>query len=394
MNAARADVPPPIDNSGLVWHNLPSIPHAGAELVAPLPGGKWLVYYLSTRSYQDTYIVRVNADFTEDTALPRIHLSNELRYYWDIPTLFGSLPDGRVVLGSRRLFVNTGTSQTFLAVFGADGKPDASFGEGGTLLFSSPFGGSELLFGGAFTADGKILLGVLGEHGSMRVLRLTGEGDVDFTFGRNGVATVSLRVKNLGLPALVTRGDGSIVLAVNRDDSAQVGLIAFDRNGKALQTFGDTGIVHTDLAAGSSLSLKALDRDRLAVYVAKGVVGQAALFDRAGKRDPALAPGTPQSQLRYTEQIDEFRAVMAEGHGSHLAACGTFAERNGHFTFNEVICHELGKEKARRIRVSEHFPGFPLFLASSTDRFLLFVGMGLWSNNQLEKSGVIEIPFQ
>src|SRR5262249_3272134 len=107
----------------------------------------------------------------------------------------------------------------------ADGTPDTSFGQGGTVLFgtlSKPFGSGliwEVSVGVIVGADGKVVVAGLASgspepDGGLAVARLNPDGSLDTTFGTGGVQVTPFGTgNNHTLPLALAPGpDGSFVV--------------------------------------------------------------------------------------------------------------------------------------------------------------------------------------
>ncbi|WP_084318952.1 beta strand repeat-containing protein [Deferrisoma camini] len=99
-------------------------------------------------------------------------------------------------------------TDVLLLKFGADGALDTTFGSGGAVTWDGG-GTSDQGLGLAVTADGKILVGG-STDGSGVVLRFSGAGQLDTTFGTNGVLTWS---GGSVVVAFQVLSDGSVLAA-------------------------------------------------------------------------------------------------------------------------------------------------------------------------------------
>jgi uncharacterized delta-60 repeat protein len=152
-------------------------------------------------------ILRYTADGTLDTtfgsngcATPFAGVGGPLR-------AMAIQPDGRIVVGS---FASGGFA---LARLMADGSLDASFGSGGQVLSDFSPGASELAYGMALQADGRIVLAGQADGGSGVVVTLArhnSDGSLDTTFGAGGLVFSGFPG---GANAGAVRPDGRIVVA-------------------------------------------------------------------------------------------------------------------------------------------------------------------------------------
>jgi uncharacterized delta-60 repeat protein len=162
-----------------------------------------------------------------------------------------------------------------------DGELDPSFGANGVAVV--PTERDSFAVAGALQPDGKILLGgVTGRR--VIVARMNTDGALDDTFSSDGIA--SYRVDSQVFDGdMALLADGSIVAAAgNFDDSW---LVRFDANGTRDATFGGTGsIVRTNrrirsLVADGDGFLEIAASSTFRVFVSR--------YDAVGALDPSFA---------------------------------------------------------------------------------------------------------
>ncbi|MDB5323922.1 MAG: hypothetical protein JWN40_5553 [Phycisphaerales bacterium] len=172
-------------------------------------------------------------------------------------------PGGKVLLVGMMQFTD-GAGRLAITRYNADGSLDNSFGDHGTAVLTwspatSPSGGGSA---GMETgpgllhvlSDGSILLARstgVGPGADVQVVRLTAAGQIDTTFGDDGVATaVDAGVPNL----LAVDADGKILVAATQrgmrtigsmtsDRATRVNVVRFTADGALDTTFGDGGWV-------------------------------------------------------------------------------------------------------------------------------------------------------
>ena len=148
-------------------------------------------------------------------------------------------PGGMIVAGG-----DSGGNFAF-ARYDADGHLDPNFAQNGRQLYGLGAGNNGL---GAIAvqADGKIVAAG-SEGGSVVVVRLTAAGEADGTFGNGGLAVVGPLAarQDLGAPdrseglALEPNGD---ILVANRTATGHFGLARLNPNGNLDTTFGTNGM--------------------------------------------------------------------------------------------------------------------------------------------------------
>lgn len=182
---------------------------------------------------------------------------------WSIITYDGSFShvqdmafqeDGQIILGG--FIVNpAGRYQMAAARINTDGTLDNSFGIAGKVAFS--FGvDHDIATTIAIQPDGKI---VLGGHSYIRsnprlaydfaVARLDANGDLDNTFGNNGVSTAQIVDEANYANDIIIQEDGRIILAGRTVKLIEYdfAMLRFNTDGTLDESFGNNGKVKTDV---------------------------------------------------------------------------------------------------------------------------------------------------
>jgi uncharacterized delta-60 repeat protein len=209
-------------------------------------------------------------------------------------------PYGNVVVGAR--LSGFSGEAIGLARFGADGQPDAAFGDGGLLTVASEYSWLAL----ALTMDnnGRILVGgfVFGLPGRFFtdafVRRFESDGTADDSFGTGGVVLIQPDTSS-EIQALALQADGKI-LAGGRLWGPEYYqsrwlLARFDQNGVPDAQFGSAGRVEFDPSSGHDVIL-GIAPSEAGIHVAgqtetlqKGL--PAARFLANGSLDTGFGPG-------------------------------------------------------------------------------------------------------
>ena len=140
--------------------------------------------------------------------------------------------------------------------FNSNGSLDATFGNGGTAIIS----GDAVANAVTIQNDGKIIVACESQGGTyISLLRFTANGTLDSSFGFNGIATKS----GLGGRALAIQSDGKIAVAGFTKNSSPYGydfaLVRYNTNGSLDSTFGTGGIVSTaigDFAIAEAIAIQ------------------------------------------------------------------------------------------------------------------------------------------
>lgn len=151
-------------------------------------------------------------------------------------------PDGKVVAAGQTW---PGSANQFVAVrFEVDGDIDSTFGTNGVAI--APYFSYSNCYAASLQPDGKILMaGTMGDY--MAAARLLPNGDLDSTFGDDGIAlgwtSGIARCYGIGL-----QQDGKVVLCgSNHYFNGDYAVMRFTAGGDLDSTFGQGGLVVSDL---------------------------------------------------------------------------------------------------------------------------------------------------
>ena len=162
----------------------------------------------------------------------------------DYATAVAIQPDGKIVA----VGVADGGTHIVLSRYEHDGRPDASFGDGGVA--TRPLDGilHDIGTDVAVQADGRILVSVTTVEffsPNIQLMRFAGDGDPDTGFGTDGVIGIDLGGGQLPLPQrLAPQSDGKVLVL----GSAGENLIAarFHTDGTPDLDFGRQGLLHVE----------------------------------------------------------------------------------------------------------------------------------------------------
>jgi uncharacterized delta-60 repeat protein len=158
-------------------------------------------------------------------------------------------PDGKMVVAGYTYASGAGTADFLVARYLADGRLDTSFGGTGSVLID--FAGSDdRAVALALRPDGRIVVGgsaAVSGRLKFAAAQLLQNGDLDATFGANGITYVSIDSFAHDFPqGMALQADGAIILAGKRqrdDGTTSLVLVRLTANGMADASFGDAGIV-------------------------------------------------------------------------------------------------------------------------------------------------------
>lgn len=255
---ASANAPVPLSiattfgNSGSVSQNYITTATAVQPNGQVLTAG--LYYRGGTSNVFDAALTRYNADGTIDTSFgTNGTVITDLSGQADHIQSMIVQPDGKILVGG---YFGDGPIFNFeLARYNSDGTLDSTFGSGGKVLLQRANDYNEIT-SLALQSDGKILAagtvdGGSGSYGEFAVARFNTNGTLDTTFGTNGLATADLTTESDGANGVVVQSNGDIVLAGTTKGGnydSEVALVRFTSTGALDSTFGNSGVVLTDLS--------------------------------------------------------------------------------------------------------------------------------------------------
>jgi uncharacterized delta-60 repeat protein len=216
-------------------------------------------------------------------------------------------PDGKIVAAGKFFNPSTTQQEFALARYLPDGTLDTPFDSGGHV--TTDVGGSGFASAVALEPDGKIvaagsIFNVATSHLDFALARYLPDGTLDTTFGGDGRVTTDFGVPS-SAHALALQADGKIV-AVGGAFFVRFALARYRPDGSLDTTFGDDGLVTTDVGGANTsfadaLVIQPLD-GRLVVAGSSSVTGQD-IFDFALARYDAglvgVGPPTNQEECKH-----------------------------------------------------------------------------------------------
>jgi len=164
-------------------------------------------------------------------------------------------PDGKLILFGWSTDVN---NLSFAALrYNADGTLDSTFGENGIVV--TDIGGiSDYGYSVALQSDGKIVaVGytyTADDVYNYAVVRYLADGSLDNSFGAEGIATSSIGPDFDNNTYIVIQPDGKILVvgAASFGPDYDIVMIRFNADGSFDDTFGNNGLVSTDIGSSSN----------------------------------------------------------------------------------------------------------------------------------------------
>jgi len=193
-----------------------------------------------------------------------------------------------------------------LVRYNTDGSLDSTFGQGGEVVTYVAGAGQGGQTGNSKAdtllqqpADGK-LIGVVGvSGGSADLIRWNASGNLDTSFGNQGIVTASFGGIVHG--AALDPSDGTIVVAGENNSTSTFELARFNSDGSPGSSFGSNGTVVTQISGGiNGVSLDASDRIVAVGQNQTGTMDELARFNPDGTPDASFGTGGLESLLATT----------------------------------------------------------------------------------------------
>lgn len=166
-------------------------------------------------------------------------------------------PDGKIIIGG-----NTGVMESFItARYLPDGSLDENYGVNGvvTTHLDHHTSYANAL---ALQADGKIIAAGTKDDGdrNMLAVRYLTDGSVDESFGNNGFANPIFK-NGSEAKSVLLQPDGKIILSGWSNNFSNFAMARLDSNGTVDSSFGENGLVVTDIGPNERSTASALQPD-------------------------------------------------------------------------------------------------------------------------------------
>ena len=161
-------------------------------------------------------------------------------------------PDGKIVVGGVK--GNDGPNPRFAVVrYETDGSLDASFGGGDGQVFIDITPGADSVYVVRIQANGKILVAgpaaYFGRNSRFGLARLTADGSLDPTFGREGIVVTDITPSSDALNGMALQPNGKIVVVGGVSAgprNGKIGVLRYRADGSLDPGFGGDGMVFAD----------------------------------------------------------------------------------------------------------------------------------------------------
>ncbi len=264
--------------------------------------------------------------------------------------------DGKIVLAGHAYTLDNDLDEFALARYTTNGVLDATFGSNGLVMTSLQPNSQNVVNSIKIDVDGKIVAGGF-SNSKMAVVRYNSNGDLDQSFGLNGVALAAPAVTgNSIINELVISMDGSILGGgFSTDNFSDHTLVKFTPQGILDNAFGQNGISITSVSPfqdGISAIELLPDNKILAsgnVFDDSIFKFSLARFDATGTLDPAFGNGgfvtlAIDSVFNYNTAmaVQSDGKIVTVGHvGDHPYDFGIVRYNSSPLTIFENDDHEI-----------------------------------------------------
>lgn len=239
-------------------------------------------------------------------------------------------PDGKVVEAGSSCHPDCSFA---LARFNRDGSRDDTFGDGGQVItrVSDRNAAANAL---VLQPDGKLVAAGSDDSGFV-LARYLDDGSLDRSFGDEGVVRTAIEANGAWARALVIEPDGKLVAAGHScTDTCAFAVVRYAVDGQLDRSFGHDGVSVTDLGTRSAVA-SALVRQPDGKLIVGGANDRDFVLIRYNS-DGSLDPSFGRSGIATTsvnDGYDEARALMLQADGKVLAAgyAAPFVPRAGGF---------------------------------------------------------------
>ncbi|PKK88115.1 MAG: hypothetical protein CVV64_20220, partial [Candidatus Wallbacteria bacterium HGW-Wallbacteria-1] len=249
-----------VNSEGKVTTNLGDTYQEAHAVMLDRDGKVLVAGYRRLSGMDDFAVLRYNLDGTLDNSFDSDGIVTTDFGGGDMAHAMALDSNGKILVAG---YAESGQNVDFaLARYNSDGTLDTTFDSDGKVR--NDFEGQEIIYSIAIASDGKILAAGQIEIGAkdFALVRYNSDGSLDTTFGNNGLVTTNIG-ENDAFKSMAIDSDGKIVAAgyysiafVN-----DIALIRYNSDGTLDTSFGSGGIVITDLGSYEEAHAMALTSD-------------------------------------------------------------------------------------------------------------------------------------
>jgi len=252
------DLDSTFNTDGMVTTSFDPLRAAAADITIQTDG-KIIAAGQSYDDLGDFALVRYNIDGSLDTSFDEDgKVTTMISFFNDYSASVTLQPDGKIIAAGTVYFVADGSNADFgLVRYFSNGAIDSSFGING--IVTTDLSSSDYIHSIKMQSDGKII--VVGMSGNnpeyfFTLLRYNNSGDLDTTFGIDGIVTINVGDDIEYATELSILPDGSIIVSGSAyiDGYKRFCAVKLNSEGNVDPLFGIDGIIITSFSAGDQSS--------------------------------------------------------------------------------------------------------------------------------------------
>lgn len=232
------------------------------------------------------------------------------------------------------------TTDIVLIRYNENGSIDYSFGIGG-IVITDINSGFDIGKSITVQSDGKLIVSGFTHVGNkffMTLLRYDSYGDLDPTFGNSGIVITDINGRR-GKMDLALQNDGKIILVgpSEVENSHHFTILRFNNNGSLDKSFGNNGVTKTIIGDHSEAESVALDSDGNIVVAGTTELGNeqfvVAMYNQNGMLVPDFGSDGIVKTSFIKNSVDRAHSVAIDNDGNIIVAGET---KNDYTTFGLV----------------------------------------------------------
>jgi uncharacterized delta-60 repeat protein len=225
---------------------------AEADALALQPDGKFLyAFHLGFFGSDGLAVTRFNSDGSVDTDFgDNGTVSQIVLEYSNYANSLLLQDDGKILVTGLGQLINNGAFSMIAVRFTADGELDETFADNGIFIFQQGQGNGSQIIDVKQQADGKILLAghtSYSAYNDITMVRLNEDGMFDDSFGDSGIFNFNVSGSYDFAKFIQPRLDGSILVAgstyTDGNSNAEMLLASVTPDGELDGSFGNNGVV-------------------------------------------------------------------------------------------------------------------------------------------------------
>ncbi len=293
-------------------------------------------------------------------------------------SVYESANDMAILSDGHILLVGATPSNFALAMFTADGDTDDDFGSEGKV--TTNIGSSDYAYAVAVSDDDEIYV-VGSADDNIAVTKYTADGDLDTSFDDDGILLIDIGGQDTGRDASFT-SDGSLVIAgtttltstescddCSAVESSDIVVLKLNASGELASTFGNSGIVTTDLETTDDVSALAIQDDGKILVAGSSLVR----YKTTGTLDTSFSSDGAVTLSDFTASditLNSDDEIIVTGFVSNTSKDFAFSV----FSSSGTLDTSLGNDGVVAVDINDESDDYPSAMALDDDDNLTITG--------------------